>query len=121
MRVILYDRACDCPSSELARRALTRAGVEFERRPLDTHPVDHAGAVALARSARRLLVKTGDGFIEHDAAAEPVDDAQALRWLLHEDGLLRVPVLVLGDTLVRGYTDELYERALASLSARSGS
>jgi hypothetical protein len=69
MRVILHDRACECPSSELARSALTRARVEFERRPLDT----------------------------------------------------RVPVLVLGDTLVRGYTDELYERAQASLSARSGS
>jgi arsenate reductase-like glutaredoxin family protein len=50
-----------------------------------------------------------------------VDEAQALQWLLHEDGLLRVPVLVLGDTLVRGYTDELYERALASLPAPSGS
>ncbi|HEU5321546.1 MAG TPA: ArsC/Spx/MgsR family protein [Methylomirabilota bacterium] len=121
MRAILYDRTCDCPSSELARRALARARVEFERRPLDTHPVDRAGALALARGARRLLVKTGDGFVERDAAAEPVDEAQALRWLLHEDGLLRVPVLVLGDTLVRGYTDELYERALASPPAPPGS
>jgi hypothetical protein len=48
-----------------------------------------------------------------------VSDAQALEWLLHEDGLLRVPVLVWGDLLVRGYTDELYERALTSLTAAS--
>ena len=55
---------------------------------------------------------------------EPVDLArhfghlgQTLDWLLHEDGLLRVPVLVWGDLLVRGYTDELYERALAERPA----
>jgi arsenate reductase-like glutaredoxin family protein len=58
-------------------------------------------------------VKTAAGFVQHDAAREPVSEAQALEWLLHEDGLLRVPVLVWGDILVRGYTDELYERALA--------
>jgi arsenate reductase-like glutaredoxin family protein len=113
MRAILYDKTCNCPSSELARRALTDAGVEFERRPLDTHPVDREGALAIARGVRRFLVKAGEGYVERDVAAQPVDDAEALRWLLHEDGLLRVPVLVWGDLLVRGYTDELYERALA--------
>jgi arsenate reductase-like glutaredoxin family protein len=113
MRAILYDKTCHCPSSELARSALTEAGVQFERRPLDTHPIDRAGALAIASGIRRFLVKAGDGYVEHDAAAKPVDEAQALTWLLHEDGLLRVPVLVWGDLLVRGYTDELYERALA--------
>ena len=113
MRAILYDKTCDCPSSELARRALARAHVEFESRPLDTHPVDREGALGLVRGARRLLVKAGAGFVQRDAAREPVSEAQALEWLLHEDGLLRVPVLVWGDMLVRGYTDELYERALA--------
>ena len=48
-----------------------------------------------------------------------MSDAQALDWLLHEDGLLRVPVLVWGDLLVRGYTDELYARALAEPPAPS--
>lgn len=125
MRAILYDKTCDCPSSELARQALTRARVEFESRPLDTHPVDRDGALGLVRGARRFLVKTGAGFVQRDAAREPVSEAQALEWLLHEDGLLRVPVLVWGDMLVRGYTDELYERALAhppaAASARASS
>jgi hypothetical protein len=31
---------------------------------------------------------------------------------VHEDGFMRVPVLVLDDLLVRGYTDELYAEAL---------
>jgi arsenate reductase-like glutaredoxin family protein len=113
MRAVLYDRSCNCPSSELARQALRQAGVDYESRPLDTHPVDREGALRLARGARRILVKSGDGFVQHDAAREPLSEAQALSWLLHEDGLLRVPVLVWGDMLVRGYTDELYERALA--------
>ena len=42
-----------------------------------------------------------------------MSEAEALEWLLHDDGLLRVPVLVWGDLLVRGFTDELYERALS--------
>jgi arsenate reductase-like glutaredoxin family protein len=113
MRAILYDKRCDCPASELARRALTDASVDFESRSLEAHPVDRDGALRLARGAKRFLVKTGAGFVRRDAVQEPVSDAQALDWLLHEDGLLRVPVLVWGDLLVRGYTDELYARALA--------
>src|ERR1700694_5445422 len=90
MRAILYDKTCDCPSSELAR------------------------------GARRFLVKTGAGFVQRDAAREPVSEAQALEWLLHEDGLLRVPVLVWGGMLVRGYPDELYEQALSHRPAPGG-
>jgi len=120
MDVILYDRSCNCPTSELARRALRKAGVIYESRPLDTHPVDRNGALQLARDTRRFFVKDGDGFVQHDASREPVSEAQALAWLLHEDGLLRVPVLVCGNMLVRGYTDELYERALAELPAAEG-
>ena len=113
MRAVLYDKSCDCPSSELARKALTRAGVAFDSRSLEDHPLDRTGALRLARAARRFLVKTGAGVLRRDAAREPVSEAQALDWLLHEDGLLRVPVLVWGDLLVRGYSDELYEEALA--------
>jgi arsenate reductase-like glutaredoxin family protein len=119
MRAILYDKSCDCPTSELARRALADARVDFESRSLEAHPVDRDGALRLARGAKRFLVKTSAGFVQRDAVREPVSDAQALEWLLHEDGLLRVPVLVWGDLLVRGYTDELYERALTSLTAAS--
>jgi arsenate reductase-like glutaredoxin family protein len=113
MRVILYDKACDCPSSELARKALARAQVDFESRSLESYPVDRGAALELARGARRFFIKAGRGFLVHDADREPVSEARALEWLLHDDGLLRVPVLVLGDMLVRGYTDELYDHALA--------
>ena len=120
MRAILYDKACDCPASELARRALAEARVDFESRSLESHPVDKKAALELARGARRFLIKTGPGFLRRDADREPVSEAQAIEWLLHEDGLLRVPVLVWGDMLVRGYTDELYEQALSQGPAPGG-
>ena len=48
----------------------------------------------LARGARRLLIKAGAETLRVDASASPLTEAQAAAWLVHEDGLLRVPVLV---------------------------
>ncbi len=53
-------------------------------------------------------MKSGDGILRLDG---PLIDADIVRYLVHEDGFLRVPVLVLGDVLVRGYTEELYRAA----------
>jgi len=47
-----------------------------------------------------------------DADRHPVEDAE--RYLVHEDGFMRVPVLVLDDLLVRGFTEALYAEALDS-------
>jgi hypothetical protein len=49
-----------------------------------------------------------------DAERAPISEADALRYLLHADGFLRVPVLVLGGLAVRGYTEDLYREALAT-------
>lgn len=59
-----------------------------------------------------MLVKAGAGVLRFDAAARPLTEGEALRHLVHEDGLLRVPVLVRGDLLVRGFTEALYAEAL---------
>jgi arsenate reductase-like glutaredoxin family protein len=75
---------------------------------VDTAPVDRAATLALARGARALLVKSGDGVLRLDA---PLTESDIVRSLVHEDGFLRVPVLVLEDVLVRGYTEELYRAA----------
>jgi hypothetical protein len=76
---------------------------------VDAAPVDAAATLALAREVRMLLVKSGDGVLRLDA---PLSDADVVRHLVHDDGFLRVPVLVLGDVLVRGFTDALYREAL---------
>ena len=81
-------------------------------------PVDRAAALAIGRGARRLLVKAGRGIERFDAGPSGLPDDAVVPHLVHEDGLLRVPVLVLGDVVVRGFTEELYREALASLPRR---
>jgi len=71
--------------------------------------VDLAGARALAAGARRLFVKVGAGIVRVDRA---LTEDEVRRYLVHGDGLLRVPVLIRGELLVRGYTEELYRKAL---------
>ena len=73
--------------------------------------MDRPATLALARGARRLIVKAGDTIARLDG---PLTDADVAKYLVHDDGFLRVPVLVLGDVLVRGYTDALYREALDS-------
>ena len=80
--------------------------------------MDRAATLALVRGARRLLAKAGEAIVRLDAGQAPMAEAEADRHLVHEDGFLRVPVLVIGDLLVRGYTEELYREALEA--ARRG-
>ncbi len=80
--------------------------------------MDRAATFALARGARQLYVKAGAGILRLDA---PFTEADVVRHLLHADGFLRVPVLVLGDVLVRGYTEELYREAVDGSPSRGSS
>jgi hypothetical protein len=75
-------------------------------------PVDRTAALALARRARRFVIKVGADVMRVDRTGARFSDDDAARYLVHDDGFLRVPVLMLGDTLVRGYTDELYHDVL---------
>jgi hypothetical protein len=95
----------------MAREFLAQAGVVWESRLVEQAPMDRAASRALARGAQRLLVKSGADIVR---LSGPLDDAAIDRYLVHEDGFLRVPVLVLDDLLVRGYTEALYREALAS-------
>ena len=79
---------------------------------MESHRVDEAGALELARGARRLLIKVGSDVVRFDRARDPLSEDQAKAYLVHDDGLMRVPVLVCDDLLVRGYTEELYREAL---------
>ena len=42
----------------------------------------------------------------------PFTDEELRKYLVHEDGFMRVPVLVIDDLIVRGYSDALYRDAL---------
>jgi hypothetical protein len=55
-----------------------------------------------------------------NAARRPITDVDLERYLVHEDGFLRVPLLIMGDLFVRGYTEDLYREALAASGAKDG-
>ena len=82
--------------------------------------MDRAGALALARGARRFFIKAGPETLRFDAVRNPLDAASAATLLVHDDGLMRVPVLVWDDLLVRGYTEELYREALDAATPSQG-
>ena len=82
--------------------------------------MDRAGALALARGARRLFIKAGSETLRFDTAQDPLDAARAAALLVHDDGLMRVPVLIWDDLLVRGYTEDLYREALDAATPSQG-
>lgn len=91
--------------------------MDFDNRLVESRPVDRAGMLALARGARRFLVKVGAETIRLDAGDGAITEGDAVQYLLHEDGFLRVPVLVVEDLLVRGFTEDLYREALGARAA----
>jgi len=86
--------------------------VAFDNITADAARLDRAAALVLARGARRLLVKTKAGVVRLDRLAAPWEETEIVRALVHDDGFLNVPVLILGDLVVRGYTEDLYREAL---------
>jgi arsenate reductase-like glutaredoxin family protein len=75
-------------------------------------PVGREETLGLARAAREIWVKAGSD-VRHFGADDPaLREAELIPYLVHEDGWMRVPVLVAGPLLVRGYTEALYRRAL---------
>lgn len=83
--------------------------------------MDRAQSLELARRARRLLIKVGQDTLRFDSAVNPITEAQIQSYLVHDDGFLRVPVLHIGDLLVRGYTEELYREALEEGAGKGAS
>jgi hypothetical protein len=84
----------------------------YQDRRVEGRPVGAEETLGLAAAARELFVKVGDEA-HHVGPDDPRPGPARLRaWLVHEDGLMRVPVLLAGDRLVRGFTPALYERAL---------
>jgi hypothetical protein len=85
--------------------------VPYVNHLVEAAPIDRVATLQIARRGRRFLIKSGDGIVRRQA---PLDAADVATYLLHEDGFLRVPVLIVGDLVVRGYTEALYEEALTN-------
>jgi arsenate reductase-like glutaredoxin family protein len=70
-------------------------------------------ALALARSADRVVVARGKKVVTFDMKADPPDDETLLAHLLGPTGNLRAPTLRRGKTLVVGFSAETYRQELA--------
>jgi hypothetical protein len=72
-----------------------------------------AEALALARSARRVVVGRGKKVIVFDLASDPPDDDTLAAHLLGPSGNLKAPTLRVGQTLLVGFNEQAYREWLA--------
>jgi hypothetical protein len=71
-----------------------------------------AEALSLAKQSERVVVVKGKAVVELDMRSPPDDDTLAAH-LLGPTGNLKAPALRVGGTLLVGFNDEAYRRALA--------
>ena len=67
-------------------------------------------AVALAKKARAVIVAKGKKINEFKVKGTP--DDEVVNAMLGPTGNLRAPTIVVGSTLVVGFSDDAYTRAL---------
>ncbi len=70
-------------------------------------------ALALARSADRVVVAKGKRVTTFDMAKDPPDDATLVARLLNSTGHLRTPTIRKGHTLLVGFNEDVYQRYLS--------
>ncbi len=69
-------------------------------------------ALALARSADRVVVARGKKVVSFDMRKEPPDDDTLAAHLLGPTGNLRAPTLRRGRTLLVGFSEDAYRQVL---------
>ena len=67
-------------------------------------------ALALARASQRLCVAKGKRYVELDLTRDAPDDDTLAALLLGPSGNLRAPAVRIADTLVIGFSAEMFER-----------
>ena len=80
---------------------------------MDRHPLDARATLGLVRPCRIFFVKVGEEIFVWDRDQEEVPDEALRRHFVHADGLIRIPVLILGTmTAVRGFLPDVYTEVL---------
>ena len=74
-------------------------------------------ALALARSAEKVVVGKGKKVVTFDMTSDPPDDDTLAAHLLGPTGNLKAPALRVGNTLLVGFSEEAYRQTLRSGAA----
>ncbi len=69
-------------------------------------------ALALARTAAKIVVSKGKNVVTFDMKKDPPDDDTLLAHILGPTGNLRAPTIRKGKTLLVGFNDEAYRQVL---------
>lgn len=96
----------------MAREFLSRHRIPFEAFDTGASPVGAAATLALVRERRTCHVKWEGNILTWDQEQSPVPEERLRLYFIHEDGGIRVPVLVAGEAIIRGYDEETYRRVL---------
>lgn len=96
----------------MAREFLSRHGIAFDACNTVASPVGVAATLALVREGRQFHVKWEGSMLAWDQGRSPVPEEHLRRYFVHEDGGIRVPVLVAGQAIIRGYDEGTYRRVL---------
>jgi len=96
----------------MAREFLSRHGVAFEACDTGATPLGAAATLALVRARRTCHVKWEGSMLTWDQELCPVPEERLRLYFIHDDGGIRVPVLVAKEAIVRGYDEETYRRVL---------
>jgi hypothetical protein len=72
-----------------------------------------AEALKLAHGADKVVVARGKKVVVFDMKNEPPDDATLAAHLIGPSGNLRAPTLRKGKTLLVGFSDDAYRKALS--------
>lgn len=69
-------------------------------------------ALALARSAKRVLIARGKKYVDYDMKKSAPGDDELVKGIMGPSGNLRAPTLRIGQTVVVGYHDEVYSEVM---------
>jgi arsenate reductase-like glutaredoxin family protein len=96
----------------MAREFLSRQGIAVELVDTGATPVTAAATLALVRERRSCHVRWEGSILTWNQKQSPAPEERLRQYFIHEDGGIRVPVLVAGEAIIRGYDEETYRRVL---------
>ena len=76
------------------------------------HPLNAQATLELIRPCRRFFVKVGEEVFVWDRDQEEVPEEALRRHFVHLDGFMRIPVLIAGTTVIRGFLPDIYSQVL---------